>query len=46
MIGHLGMESGSGGWRCKVAFGVFLVFWGNRLRAKKWTEIKIGPGGT
>jgi hypothetical protein len=40
------MESGRRGWGCKVAFGVFLVFGGNRLRAKKWTEIKIGPGGT
>lgn len=44
MIGVLGMESGGGGWGCKVAFGILLVSVGNRLRAAKRTEIKLGMG--
>jgi hypothetical protein len=42
VIGVLGMESGGGGWGCKVAFGILLVFMGNGLRAAKRTEINLG----
>jgi len=38
------MEFGGGGWGCKVALGILLVFIGNRLRAAKQAEIKLGIG--